>query len=162
MGNSRILRPLADRFWEKVDKNGPIIRPELGPCWVWTASLRDTGYGQLMITETRIPEKAPRIAWFLEHGEWPPDDKQVCHKCDNRPCVRPDHLFLGTNDDNIRDKIAKGRQPRGIQQSDLTVDNVLTIRRLAGELPQTVIGTLFGIDQSSVSHIVTRRSWAHV
>lgn len=156
------MKSLAERFWEKVDKNGPVIRQDLGPCWVWTASLRDTGYGQIMIAATKIPEKAHRVSWFLAHGEWP--SAHVLHRCDNRPCVRPDHLFVGTNSENVADKIAKGRQPRGsaVAGVKLTLDNVLTIRRLADELTQRELAGLFSVNQALVSRIISGNRWPHL
>lgn len=99
---------LYDRFWEKVDKNGPVPahRPELGPCWVWTAG-RSHGYG-LIYVDRSGKTRAHRVSFFLKHGRWP----QPCglHRCDNRLCVRPSHIFEGTKADNVRDMDAKGRR----------------------------------------------------
>jgi len=105
-------RPLAERFFAKVDKNGPIIRPDLGPCHLWTGSTDGDGYGQIGLgARGEGLEKAPRVAFFLEHGRWP--EPCALHKCDNPPCVRPDHLFEGTKADNMRDMANKGRSRRG-------------------------------------------------
>lgn len=100
------------RFWAKVDKNGPTIRPKLGPCWSWTASTHNAGYGQIGFNK-RIAY-AHRVAWELCVGPIP-DNLLVCHKCDNPPCCNPTHLFLGTDSDNAWDKVRKGRAPRGDQ-----------------------------------------------
>lgn len=91
----RRLRPLADRFWEKVDRNGPIpeYRPDLGNCWLWTKSTNPWGYGQISIGTGR--EKRPHathvVAWELENGPRP-DGYQVDHLCRVRLCCRPTHL----------------------------------------------------------------------
>lgn len=102
-----------DNFWAKVRK---------GPgCWEWTAALRDTGYGQMGLSKSspffgyangtgpwNRPIKAHRFSWLIHHGSIP-EGMCVLHHCDNRKCVRPDHLFLGTKTDNMRDASAKGR-----------------------------------------------------
>ena len=99
----------TELFWSKVDKNGPVPahRPELGPCWLWTASTATKGYGQFM-WGTAVAG-THRIAWLLTFGRWP--EPCCLHHCDNPRCVRPDHLFEGTHADNIADMFAKGRQP---------------------------------------------------
>ena len=156
-------KPIADRFWPKVDKNGPIVRTELGPCWIWTGALREKGYGQLMVRAIGRPMIATRVAWFLAHETWPSEDQQVCHRCDNPPCVNADHLFLGSNDDNVRDVCEKGRQVRGTKSpwAKLTEDNVDTIRRLCDAgMTQAKVSGLFRINQALVSRIVNRRRWA--
>ena len=102
-------RPLGERFWEKVDKNGP-IHPVLGTrCWLWTANINPvTGYGQFSLTHS-TGTRVHRLAWELTNG---PITGGLCvlHSCDNKPCVNPGHLFLGTKLDNTQDMIAKGRR----------------------------------------------------
>jgi hypothetical protein len=100
--------PVGERFWSKVNKNGPIPahRPKLGRCWVWTGSLNDSGRGQVRF-DGGITKLAHRVAWFLTHGSFP--KHQACHKCDNPPCVRPSHLFDGTQKENLDDMVTKGR-----------------------------------------------------
>ena len=102
---------LADRFWRKVDKNGPVVRLGLGRCWIWTGAysrLPDgrRGYGSISVHDKTV--KCHRFAWKLTHGEIPAG-LFVCHRCDNPRCVRPDHLFVGTAKDNIHDAVRKGR-----------------------------------------------------
>ena len=89
--------------WEsKVDRNGPTVRPDLGPCWSWTGA-HSNGYGQI----DKIPA---HVVSFEIHVGPVPAGLHVCHKCDNPDCVRPDHLFLGTPKQNTQDMIAKGRR----------------------------------------------------
>jgi hypothetical protein len=96
-----------ERFWAKVDLNGPIPAhmPHLGPCAVWTASHDGRGYGQFVLRGHRKVQ-AHRWIWEQVNGSIPPG-LEVCHRCDNPPCVR--HLFLGTHKQNMEDAAAKGR-----------------------------------------------------
>src|SRR5580658_2850163 len=144
--NSRVNHPnfvpLANRFWEKVNKAGPmptpeavLVHPEIAgtQCWAWTGSISAKGYGQFNGSGRNVA--AHRTSWFLEHGDYPAE--QCLHKCDNRNCVRPSHLFEGTNIDNVADCVAKGRNthPAGEIQgnSKLKTKQVLDIRRLYAE-----------------------------
>lgn len=88
------------RFWDKVDKSGE--------CWVWLSATHSQGYG-LFKTGHNTQNYAHRVVWVLEYGPIP-EGAFVCHSCDNPPCVRPEHLFLGTAADNMQDMVSKGRQ----------------------------------------------------
>lgn len=97
----RTLRSRDERFWEKVVKSNG--------CWRWSGSTGNYGYGQLRSGEDL--ERAHRISWELHFGPIPLG-MQVLHHCDNPPCVRPDHLWLGTAKTNAEDRQSKGRQRR--------------------------------------------------
>lgn len=103
---------IEENFWKKVDKNGPTPehKPELGPCWLWTACSNDRGYGEFQYFGKRTA--AHRVSWLLNIGEIP-SGLFVCHSCDVRLCVNPEHFFLGTAKDNMQDAKAKGRLPAG-------------------------------------------------
>lgn len=100
--------PIEERFWAKVNKTET--------CWLWTGAKQRLGYGHISIGNDRFTS-AHRLAYELANGPIP-DGLFACHRCDNPACVRPDHLFLGTQQDNLRDAWRKGRgvipsRPRG-------------------------------------------------
>jgi hypothetical protein len=109
-------QPLPQRFWSQVYKDGPTIYDDIGPCWLWIGPSSDQrgrpSYGYLTIDGKRV--WAHHIAWYLANGEWPTGDAEwVLHRCDNPPCVRPSHLFLGDHAANMADMAAKGRRALG-------------------------------------------------
>jgi hypothetical protein len=79
-------------------------------CWLWNGARDGKGYGRLIIKD--VNARATRVAWELAYGEIP-SGLYVCHRCDTPSCVRPDHLFLATNDENMADMVAKGRARNG-------------------------------------------------
>lgn len=152
-----------ERFWNYVNLNNP--RTE---CWEWIGYKSSRGYGllNLKIDGRKRPVRAHRLSYEWHVGAIPAGNV-VCHKCNNRCCVNPKHLYAGTQKDNIADKVKCGTStivPRGIThpKSKITDDVVREIRRLAGKLPQRAIAKQFSIDQSRVSRIVRGIDWKHV
>lgn len=161
---------MEDRFWAKVNKDGPTPThvDYLGPCWVWTAATNRGGYGVFGIIRT-VNNLAHRVAWQLEHGGIP-EGMCVCHHCDNPPCVRPDHMYLGTLIENNEDMARKGRQKlppalRGNQISTckLTPNDVMKIRAdHAAGVGQGALATEMGVTQANISQIVRCKTWKYV
>ena len=146
---------LEDRFWEKVDRRGP------DECWEWTAARMDNGYGVVGRGGRSGMLLAHRASWMIHHGPIP-EGMLVCHRCDVQPCVNPDHLFLGTQTDNLLDASRKGRMPRGERHPHTTLiePQVLEIyrRAQAGE-NQKVLAREFRVCQPTISHINTGKRW---
>lgn len=148
------VRPtIEERFWAKVDKSGD--------CWVWTGGGDRESYG--VFKSTRMT-KAHRYSWELhfgpiQNGLW------VLHRCDNPPCVRPDHLFLGTHEENMADMRAKGRSQRGerCHAAKLTEPEakevILAVTR--GERSED-IARRFGVSRSTVSMVATGKTWTYL
>ena len=145
------------RFWSRVDIRGP------NECWEWQGGTDGgKGYGRIRWGSPRkIRVGAHRVSWELHHGPIP-DGMLVCHTCDNKPCVNPAHLFLGTNQDNLRDAAHKGRMARGEHQSSskLTEPEVLEIyRRYWWGDSRNVLAQEFGVSRASIWNIGTGKCW---
>jgi hypothetical protein len=104
-----VPKTAEERFYAKVDTNGPEVRPGLGPCHIWTAARNDNGYGVFHLVPDE-GELAHRVAFLWAHGHWP--RPHGLHHCDNPPCVNPAHIYEGTPKDNAQDKSARGRSWR--------------------------------------------------
>lgn len=136
-------------------------------CWLWKGSTFPTGYGCISVTDTngkRRNRQAHRVSWEVYHGPIP-DGMFVCHKCDTPPCVNPNHLFLGTSQENTEDKVNKGRQSRGESHpsSKLSNEKVREIRKrhAAGETSAS-ISRDFDVRPCTIDNVVHRRTWKHV
>lgn len=151
---------IYNKFWDSVDKKGE------NECWEWTRARASNGYGS--VWDGSKSQLAHRVAWVLTNGIIE-DGMFVCHTCDNRGCVNPDHLFLGTNTDNMRDCVAKGRNfvPRGelAKNSKLTDQKVLEIRSLwaaKSGIKQTELAKIHNVKSSVISRVVNNKCWRHV
>jgi hypothetical protein len=127
-------------------------------CWLWTGSTINSGYGQF-----RAPggmRLAHRVAFEAFNGPIP-SGMHVCHRCDVKRCVNPEHLFLGTHADNMADKVAKGRQQHGQTSSaaKLTDADVAAIKALRGVKTQRETAKQFNITQGHVARIQTGARW---
>jgi len=144
--------PPLERFFSYIKK-------KKNKCWEWQLQGDKNGYGSFSITgKAREALRAHRASWILFVGEIP-KGMLVCHKCDNPPCVNPKHLFLGTNNDNMIDKMLKDRQTKGenVNTNILNREQVIKIRKS----PKTPLQLAeeFGITRASIYDILTFRSW---
>ena len=154
---------LKDRLMSHVIKN------EVSGCWEWQGSKRG-GYGRMIVGSrtdgTRRSESTHRISYIIHHGEIP-DGMEVCHKCDNRCCVNPDHLFIGTHQENMDDRERKERNnpPKGEAnpKAKLTEEDVLAIRekRLQG-LSFGKLAKEYGVCKKTVQDAVSGKNWAYL
>ena len=169
---------IEDRFWDKVNKDGP-IHPDCGQCWEWIAGTFNDGYGGFgAYGESR----SHRVSWVIHFGPIP-EGLQVLHECDTPLCVNPSHLWLGTSQDNTQDRCAKGRSAFGYQNgaytkpeevrrgethgmSKLTDEIVREIRRTY--IPkhpiygQAAIARRFGVNPSTIERGISGFRWGHV
>lgn len=139
-----------ERFWSKVIK-----QPD--GCWEWTGALKDGRYGAFSHRGRIV--RAHRFAYEIARGSVP-ERFCVCHQCDNPRCVRPDHLFLGTMAENVRDRDRKGRTALGMKtkSTKLTNEDVREIRRLKSEgMSDTALADMFGVSRSSIWRIANGR-----
>jgi len=147
-----VLKPLGvlrKRFWSHV-KKGP-------GCWLWTGALMGNGYGTTYVSLPHGRYRgAHRAAWALIFGPIP-KGKYVLHKCDNKLCVRPGHLWLGTPRDNMVDMGRKGRANNG--RHKLSKEAVLHIRAMRGKASQQSLANLYGVHQGTISEAQLRKTW---
>lgn len=129
-------------------------------CWTWTAARNHWGYGNMGVGGRRTA-LAHRVAWVLFRGPIN-NGLHVLHRCDNPPCVNPDHLFLGSDKDNHRDAMSKGRTMHGVQlpQARLTPDVVRFIR--ASPLSGRRIAAQVGVSLTAIQNARTMQTWSRV
>lgn len=162
----------VSRFWAHVDMSGGA-----DACWHWSGSISAAGYGVLMIHGKQLG--AHRFSYSLAHGPIP-NGLFVCHTCDNRVCVNPAHMFLGTSKDNMQDAARKGRTLSGDKHpshihpdrvlrgedshyAKLTSAQVLAIRKAYREgIYQRALAEQYGVDRTTIGAIVNYRNWKHI
>ena len=140
-------------------------------CWEWLGHCNKSRGGYGTIVHKRRAYRAHRAVWIDLHGEIP-DGMYVCHQCDNPPCVNPKHLFLGTAEDNARDRNAKGRHAFNLPRAafgenasnrKLSAKQVDDIRHLhaSGRFPSRRLSKLFGVGKTQILRITNGQSWTH-
>jgi hypothetical protein len=173
----------AERFLSKVNRRGPKMPHMTTRCWLWTGSLANNGYGQMSIGSraqgTFHMVGTHRFALALHLGRPIRPGMFALHRCDNKPCVRDDHLWEGTTQENTADREAKGRgakgernrgfahpeRLRGIHRYNaaFTDDDVRAIRsRVTGGESQAAIAREYGVRSTAIFKLVHRESWKHV
>ena len=155
LSRSRIQQKLSDKF--KID--------QITGCWNWINYKSPTGYGVIKYGKHHT-YRVHRLMYFLWFSDFK-DDMVVCHKCDNPSCINPEHLFLGTQLDNIRDRNLKGRTSRlgapiGSRNggAKLTDENVKYIRK--SKLSVIDLANKFSVSDTTISNVLNRVSWRHI
>ena len=152
--DARWTVPVKERFMRNVVKTGR--------CWFWRNHIGNRGYGQFKFRGATW--LAHRVSYIINKGEIP-EDMVIMHQCDNQICVNPKHLKLGTVQDNVNDRVAKGRSAIGVcnGRAKLTEEDVRVIRQLwrsggnRGEMAK-----IYGVDRKTICAIVENRTWRHI
>lgn len=141
------------RLWRAIDVGHP------RDCWNWQGKIESNGYGRIKVAGRMV--SAHRSVWVDVYGPIP-DGLYVLHRCDNRSCANPYHLFLGTNDENMADMVAKGRAPRGERNkaSKLTEADVRAIR--VSTEGRGILAERYSVTTANIGMIQRRATWRHV
>ena len=151
-----MLQFVMENFWNKVNKTEN--------CWEWTASINNRGYGNFRYRSKT--QKAHRVSWMLTFGEIP-EGMNVNHRCDNRKCVNPSHLFVGTQHENNTDRNIKRRDGnfKGTLNPNRILDetDVKIIRMLSSlGCERRQMSQWFPVEESAICRIVAKKTWKHV
>lgn len=140
------------RFWSRVSKQEG--------CWLWTAGKFSNGYGAFRINGNNV--RAHRFSFFLKQQMPIPNNTVVRHSCDTKACVNPQHLLIGSQQDNVDDRNSRGRQAKGesVPTAKLTDGQIESVRRDLRS--QRKIATAFGVTRTAVQKIQQRKAWKHV
>lgn len=162
------LKILLNRFWNKVNKLGPIADGMKTRCWIWTASTYGRGYGQFRgFVEYGSSPSAHKIIYELINGDTK-NGKIIMHSCDNPSCVRPDHLVAGTYKQNMQDMDNKNR--RVVREADDNTNSILTsriVRRIlklyrTGKYTHKQLSRKYHVTETSIWQIFNGISWKSV
>lgn len=143
-------------FWSKV------IIKNINECWIWMGLKDKDGYGKFF-ENNNDTIRSHRYVYTLYYGDIP-ENMQICHTCDTPECVNPNHLFSGTHQDNVNDKVNKNRQVKGENHigSKLKESDIILIRQLALTIPHNKLAQQFNISTFMIYNIIYEKSWAHV
>ena len=155
--NGGARRSVGERLMQKV-----LIRSDRESCWLWSGAVSSRGYG-VMATDEGSSDSPHRVSFRLFVGPIA-DDLHVLHSCDEPLCVKPSHLFLGTNSDNIADKMLKLRQSRLTGQQNgrarLTADQVIFAR--SSHMATRDLASMFGVCEATIRHAINGKTWKHI
>jgi hypothetical protein len=145
-------------FWNRVK----VGHPE--ECWEWIGKPDSVGYGAM--TYQKKSWRSHRLSYVLTYGNNIPKGMSICHRCDNRKCCNPNHLFLGTHQENISDMIQKQRQIKGecVHSCKLTETDVVQIRQMydKGKVGYIRLSKQFGVNYKTIQAIIRRKTWKHI
>jgi Autographiviridae endonuclease len=156
------VSPTIEVYHEKKRK---LIKSKIiieNSCWIWTGQIQCSGYGTMGYRKKKV--LSHRLSYLLFNGSIP-DGMYVCHKCDNKKCVNPEHLWLGKQMDNLRDMVIKDRHVRGERAffSKLSNKDVLEIRYLFNDLKSfSKISKKFNVGSRCIKNIILRKTWKHI
>jgi hypothetical protein len=150
-----------ERFFAKVEKTPT--------CWIWKGAHKAKGYGTIGVGKKSMGNRknayAHRISWEMANGEKIPDGLFACHKCDNPPCVNPEHIFIGTNSENILDSVAKKRFPIASRHyrarlKDSDVQVIFEMRKSG--LKHREIAEKYGVCRELITHVLNRQAYKSI
>lgn len=143
-----------------------LVAVDDGGCWIFLGSFAGNGYGQFWDNSSKRRKGAHRISYELHFGNIP-IGMNVLHRCDNRKCVNPDHLFLGTQHDNICDMVSKDRHAfkgsrHGMARLNEEAVQQILILLADGSFKQITLAAMFGVSPTTICEIKTGRKWGHI
>lgn len=159
----------SKKFWTKVNKYSGVfatVKGKRSECWMWIGALA-AGYGVFSLGSREAGSLGAHVLSYIISRRLKKKPKlQILHHCDNRPCVRPNHLWKGTQLDNMRDKVQKGRQSKGENhnKSKLTEKEVIFIlhRYFDGRNTQTELAAKHNVKYQAIHDIVINKTWRHL